>query len=426
MNRYLVFSLIVAFMMLTSCIGDEPLNAECDIETVSLHIDDAESIFYHAYDTIQVVSSVSDSVGFLARSNARVSSYPVSLCTTQGASVFIAEESGWKPFVNGSEVDFSNEKIQHFRVVSQDGAWSRQYKVCIVKDKSVVGDELTLTFGFNGNFVLNNPTKTNDDKGFYYIWTETDETNVLELFGGESWRCGNPGFKLSKSSAKPLDYPSVPVVGGGPDGTDCVKLETMDTGAFGRMVNMRIASGSLFNGFFDVANALKDALKATQFGLPFKHKPAKFSVWLRCEIASPFLDKSGSVIDGVTDEPDAYVVVYRNQDEQGNRVMLDGNDVLTSKYIVGMARLPHHYYEDVDGRTVRRDQLSNEPIHEVTDEWKQFDMDVEYTEELDRDVLANNGYSMIIGFASSWQGAYFKGAVGNKLWIDNITISCEY
>ncbi len=427
MNKYLTLFAVVVASLMTSCIGDEPLNSECDIETVSLHVDNPESIFYHEYDTLQTVSSVSDSVGFLVRSKASISSIPLTLGVTSGSSIYIARDSGWEAFQNGSLVDFSNEQVQLFQIVSQDGAWNRQYKICVVRDKSSIEDEITLTFGFNGNFALNNPAKTNEDKGVYYIWTETDETNVSELFAGDTWKCGNPGFKLSKSSAKPLEYPSVPVYGGGPDGTDCVKLETMDTGAFGRMVNMRIASGSLFDGNFDVANALKDALKATQFGLPFKHKPTKFSVWLKCEIASPFLDRDGNTIEGVIDEPDAYVVVYRNQDENGNKVMLDGNDVLTSKYIVGMARLPHHYYyEEEDGRTIRRDQLHNEAIHGVTSEWQQFDMDIEYTEELDSELLANNGYSLIIGFASSWQGAYFKGAVGNKLWIDNITISCEY
>ena len=42
------------------------------------------------------------------------------------------------------------------------------------------------------------------------------------------------------------------------------------------MVNMRIAAGNLFIGTFDVANALKDAMAATRFGLPFNKKPLRF------------------------------------------------------------------------------------------------------------------------------------------------------
>jgi len=436
MNKFLLLPFVVIALLMTSCMGDEPLNSECDIEAASVHVDDPLSIFRDANDTLQVIGNSeiyyfytyeSDSIVFKVLWNAKISTLPLTLKVTEGAKIFIAEGDSWKAFQNGSELDFSAEKVQRFRIVSEDGAWSRCYRIWVVNDTPPNFRTMTLSFTFDDNFYLSNTSKTENDKGVYYIWKETDSINVNELFAGDTWKCGNPGFKLSKSSAKPLEYPTVPVYGGGPDGTNCVKLETMDTGAFGRMVNMRIASGSLFDGNFDVSNALKDALKATQFGLPFKHKPVKFSVWLKCEIASPFLDRDGNTIEGVIDEPDAYVVVYRNQDENGNKVMLDGNDVLTSKYIVGMARLPHHYYyEEEDGRTIRRDQLHNEAIHGVTSEWQQFDMDIEYTEELDTELLANNGYSMIIGFASSWQGAYFKGAVGNKLWIDNISISCEY
>lgn len=435
-NRYFMPLLAMAAVLMASCIGEEPLGTECDIEALSLHVDNPLSIFENAYDTLQTANAsenfhgygyVTDSIGFKALAKAHIGEIPLTLAVTKGAKAYIAADAGWEPFQNGTAVDFSEGKVQCFRIVSQDGVWNREYKICVINESESSFESMSLTFTFDGNYALNNPEKTNDDKGFYYIWTETDSANVNELFGNESWKCGNPGFKLSKSSAKPLEYPTIPVVGGGPDGTDCVKLETMDTGAFGRMVNLRIASGSLFVGYFDVANALKNARKATQFGLPFRHKPSKFSVWLKCEIAEGFQDKDGNPVADAMDEPDAYLVVYRNQDEQGKMVLLDGDDVLTSPYIVGMARLPHnYYYEQVGDRTVRRDLVGNTPIHGVTAEWQQFDMDVEYTDELDMDVLARGGYSMIVGFASSWQGAYFEGAIGNKLWIDDITVTCEY
>ncbi len=419
MNKISLSALLCMTVLLTSCFSDEPLNAECDIEAVSVHVEDPSSVFYHEYDTLQTVSSVADSIGFLARAKAEVGTMPLTLQVTSGATVYVKKSGAWVEFKNGSEVDFSDEQVNQFMVKSEDGAWSRQYSICVAKDKSAQEAELVMTFDFNGNYALSDATKTDDDKGAYYIWTETDTTNVNQLFGGESWKNGNPGYKLSKSSAKPLEYPSIPVYNGGPDGTDCVKLETMDTGAFGKMVNMLIASGSLFNGYFDVSNALKDARKATQFGLPFKHKPTNFSVWLKWEAGDTFQDKSGNTVSGAIDEPDAYVVVYRNQDEDGNQVQLDGDDVLSSPYIVGMARLPHNYASDGS------DLVCDYPIHGVTSEWQQFSIDVEYTEDIDEEILANNGYNMIIGFASSWQGAYFEGAVGSKLWIDNIVITCE-
>ncbi len=420
MKKALLIALFVPVCLaLAACFGEEPANAEADIEAVSLHLDDPESVFYHEYDTMQTVSSVSDSLGFLARSKAPVGAYPLTLTLTAGATVEILSEGQWADFQNGSTVDFSGEQVHSFRVTSEDRAWQREYKICVKLDPSSTEAGLVLTFDFNGNFALSNPEKTEDDKQVYYVWTETDETNIAELFGDESWKCGNPGFKLSKSSAKPMEYPTIPVRSGGPDGTDCVKMETMDTGAFGKMVNMLIAAGSFFNGYFDVANALKDARKATQFGLPFKHKPLSMSVWMKCEMGDTFQDKAGNTVEGVVDEPDAYLVLYRNQDEDGNQVLLDGDDVLSSPYIVGLARLPHNY--NADGT----DLVSGSPIHGVTSEWQEFILEMEYTAEVDQDLLESNGYSLVIGFASSWQGAYFIGAPGSKLWIDNVTVTCE-
>ena len=407
--------LAAALLGMSSC-SEEPLNAECDIESVSLHLDEPGKYFYHDYDTLQTVPSTADSIGFVIRSYENVGALPVTLKITPGAKAYVLGADGAEtPFRNGQMLDFSDEQVQRIRVVSEDGNWNRLYRLCVMHD---VPSEGNMTFDFN-DYAL-------DASGKYYVWNITDENAVNGLFGGgeATWKNGNPGFKLSKSSAKPMEYPSTPVIGGGPDGSDCVKLETMDTGAFGNMVNMRMAAGSMFLGEFDVANALKDALKATRFGLPFKHKPVKFSVWLKYEQSSKFFqDKMGKPMDGIIDEPDAYIVVYRNQDEDGNRVMLDGNDVLTNKHIVGMARLPHHTYLDEEG--IRRDQIGNDPIHGLTNEWQKVEMDIEYTEELDPEVLANNGYSLIIGFACSWQGAYFKGSIGNKLYIDNINVVCE-
>ncbi len=416
---FLPLLLLALPLLMGSCFGDEPKNSECDIEEVSIHVDNPTSVFYHDYDTLQAVAIASDSIGFFARPGAEVGAYPLTLTVTEGATTYLLDGGQWVEFRNGTTVDFSGERQQRFKVVSEDGVWNREYVICIQKDKGTVGGDLVLTFTFDGNYALSNPSKTDNDNNVYYVWTETDETLVNELFLNEPWKNGNPGYKLSMSSAKPMEYPTVPARGEGPDGSDCVKMETKDAGPFGRMVNIRLAAGSMFDGYFDVTNALKDARKATLFGLPFKHKPVHFSVWMKCEMASGFQDKDGNDVPNVVDEPDAYVIVYRNQDEWGNQVQLDGDDVLSSKYIIGRARIPHHYTSSGDFL------LTNDPIHGVTSEWQQFDMDVEYTEEPDPDILADNGYNMIIGFTSSWRGAYFEGAIGSKLWIDNVVVTCE-
>ena len=407
MNKATIAALALAPFFLASCIRDEKENTECDIEAISLHLDKPSDFFFHDYDTLKQVPSDADEIVFLVKSYAEIHSIPTTLRVTEGASVYIvAEDDSKTPFLNGSAVDYSDERTLHFRVVAEDKVWSRDYNVS-VKHKEASDGYLSCDF----------ESYSLDASGKYYVWEAPSA--FIDETGECTWKNGNPGFKISKSSAKPMEYPTTPVAGGGPDGSACVKLETCDTGPFGKMVNMRIASGSMFDGFFDVGNALTNALKATQLGLPFAHKPDQLRVWLRYERGSVFQDRNANPVNGVVDEPDSYVVFYRNEDANGNKVQLDGSDVLTNPHIVGLGRLPHHY--NADGS----DQLSADPIHGVTTEWKEFVIPVEYRTELDPDILESEGYSLIIGFASSWQGGYFQGAIGSKLFIDKLQLFCE-
>lgn len=391
-KKFLLPSLALLGMLMGSCIGEEPLNAECDIEEVSLTMADAESIFYHEYDTLQVVSSAVDSVGFLIRYDKNVGELPLNLKLTPGAKPYIMENGEYVPFKQGSLVDFSNEQVRQFRIVSQDGRWARLYRINIVHDKAPEKEHLFMNITFD-YFELNSTGK-------YHVWHGVEENSISY----DQWATGNPGFNLSKSSAKVEEYPTLGVQTGGVDGGPYLKLETRDTGAFGRMVNMRLAAGNLFIGTFDVANALKDAMAATRFGLPFKHKPVKVSGWYKFKAGERFQDRKGNAVDRV-DQPDIYCVMYRNQDADGNQVLLYGDDVLTSPAIVGLARITGVV---------------------ETDEWTSFEMSLNYTSELDSELLENNGYSMTISFASSIEGASFEGAPGSVFCVDNVTIECEY
>lgn len=403
MKKAFLLLLAPCSLLIASCVPAEYPNTECDIEAVSLHFDTPSDIFYHEYDTMQTVISSETEIVFVVRSYANIQSIPLTLRVTEGATVFMKTASGDEaPFQNGSPVDFSDEQVHQFRIVSEDKAWSRDYRISVVHDTPSEGN---LSFDFESYHL--------DASGKYYIW------DAPEVFTDGEWKNGNPGFKISKSSAQPLEYPSTPVVGGGPDGSDCVKLETCDTGPFGKMANMRLASGSMFNGVFDVGNALKDALKATQFGTPFTHKPVMLRAWLRFEPGEFYQDRQAKKVEGVVDEPDIYFVFYRNEDEEGNKVQLDGNDVLTNPYIVGFGRLPHNYNPD------GTDQLSGTPVHGLTAEWQEVTIPMAYRSEIDADILANKGYSLVISFASSWQGGDFMGAIGSKLFLDNVQLFCE-
>lgn len=408
MQKIVFGGALLGVLLFGSCVGKEPLNAECDIEAASVHVENPTEVFHHVYDTLRVVNSSIDNIVFLIRSHENVSQLPLSLRITQGATAYILNDDGsFEQFPNGSAVDFSNERTWKFRIVSEDKMWSREYSIKVAHDYPTEGD-----------FSLDFESYSLDATGKFYEWNITDP-NVANVFTDAKWKNGNPGFKLSKSSAKPMEYPSVPLAGEGPDGSACVKLETRDTGSFGSMVNMRLASGSMFNGVFDVSNALKDALRATRFGSPFAHKPVKMTVWLKYEPGSMFQDRMGKPMNGIVDEPDAYVVFYRNQDESGNEVMIDGTDMFTNPHIVAIGRLSHNLNEDGS------DKLCDTPIHGLTSKWQLVEIPLEYTKEVDQDILANKGYSLAISFASSWQGGNFQGAIGSKLYIDNVSLYCD-
>jgi hypothetical protein len=199
-----------------------------------------------------------------------------------------------------------------------------------------------------------------------------------------------------------ISPPTVPVKEGY-DGA-CVKLTTCDTGSFGSMAKMPIAAGNLFIGKFDATQALKDAMKATQFGVPVSFKPTRFSGYYKYKRGDVFTNRQKKVVEGKKDYGTIYAVFYDNHDEEGNSVVLYGDNVQTSPQVVALAIVP-----DIDD----------------TPEWTHFDIDFIYKKEVDAQKLKNMGYSMAIVSSSSVEGASFMGAIGSTLWVDKFRITCE-
>ena len=180
-------------------------------------------------------------------------------------------------------------------------------------------------------------------------------------------------------------------------------LTTRSTGELGAMVGKRIAAGNLFIGSFDGMSALMDAMKATQFGKPFDRKPIKFEGYYKFTPGKDFQDEKGNIVEGKEDICNIYAVIYKNHDDQGNPVVLYGDNVKTSKQLVGIA--------EVKG-------IKN------TDSWTKFETIFDYSEDIDIQLLENRGYSMAIVCSSSEEGANFKGAVGSTLCVDELKIIC--
>lgn len=363
---------------LTSCFKDEPLNAECDIEQAYVHTENPSELFFAASDTLVNVPSELTSITFNVKTGADLTNMAPIFKLTEGATIEPA---------SGSAHDFSDDKTVTYKVTSQDGQWSRTYVVAFKVQTSV------------GKYDFENFRITEGSAGGeYYEWSDLDAQG--KWMG--NWATGNPGFNISMSSAGAYEYPTAPYADGYYG--SAVKLQTRSTGPLGELVNMRIAAGNLFIGYFDVSKALTSTLKATNFGLPFNRKPLRFTGHYKYSPGSQLMDKYGNEIAGKTDQGDIYAVFYRNHDSNGKSVMLYGDDVLTNTNIVAIARL---------------DEVK------ATDEWTSFDVNFEYSGEVDPDELANRGYNLAVVFSSSIDGASFCGAIGSTLIVDEVEVVCE-
>ena len=390
MKRYSKFIPILAIALsaltFTSCFKDEPLNAECDIEQAYIHAGGMQKLWFtNASDTLINVQSDQDKIEFTMRPFASLKKQAPLFRLTPGATI--------QP-ENGSVHDFSKGAVT-YTVTSEDKQWTRTYQVSIKKGQTTMSKEFEFDFE---NAYLN--------KG-YYNWKENWNGDELDI-----WATGNPGFKISNSSAKPEEYPSV-MIEDGYQGKG-VKLTTQRTSKLADMVHKPIAAGNLFIGQFDATDALRDAMKATKFGHPFSFdaKPAKLEGWYKYQAGEKFTDKNMKELDR-HDCGTIYAVLYENIDEKGNAVLLYGDNVQTSKQIVALALVGETH--DDNGKVA----IGNTP------EWHHFSVDFEYKKAIDPIKLKNGGYSLAIVSSSSSDGANFLGAVGSTLWIDSFKLICK-
>lgn len=369
----------VALLPLASCMKDEPLNAECDIEQVVLHCPQPHLVFYNLTDTARTILYTDSIVTYNVRPQAPLNEIVPQFKTTTGAKV---EDLG----IERNELE--NSVQYRYKVTSQDGKWHRGYTLVFKSVTVNVSD--TVNFDLE-NYELDPATQK------YYIWHNILDDGTM----GNNWATGNPGFKISMSSAKPEAYPSVPEKNG-MDGA-CIKLTTRDTGPFGAMANKRLAAGNLFLGEFDVSSAMRNALQATRFGIPFNKRPIKLTGYYKYAPGAKFQNKAGKEVAGKVDSAAIYSVFYDNHDVQGNPVVLHGDDVTTHGNIVAIAQV-------------------GEIKH--TQQWTQFEATFIYSKDVDPQKLKNMGYNMTIVCSSSKEGASFEGAIGSELMVDKIRLIC--
>lgn len=372
--------LVCAFCAtLTSCFKDEPLNAECDIEYAYLHSDDPEATFYQLTDSLVEVYSTDNVIEFGVKEDVDLTALAPEFVLTEGATIEPA---------SGSVHDFSGNTPVSYTVTSQDGKWSRTYTVYINHRIRTIDEISTLSFE---NSML-------DTSQRYAVWYET----AADGYEINAWATGNPGFAITAGDAAPSEYPSS-VLEEGYEGRG-VRLITRATGTLGALFGMPIAAGNLFTGTFNTLDALGSATKATRFGTPVSQRPLSFSGYYKYTPGEEVTGEDNKPIPGKIDAGDIYAILYRNTDSEGKAFTLDGDNVKTSDQIVATAII---------------DEVK------PTTEWTPFDINFTYKEQLDEQILRNYGYSLAIVFSSSINGAYFEGAVGSTLCIDEVKVNYE-
>ena len=380
----------LALGFLSSCIRDEAPGMECDIEKMWVEGEDLEQFFYDANDMKRTVISTESDIDFFVRS--------VILMPKQVAVHFDLTPGATISPENGSVQDFSDGDVI-YTVTAEDGRTTRVYRVGFREVSQAVTNR-------TNSFENYEEVRYGSSEIFYHRFFELDKDgNKLSNI----WASGNEGFCLSMISrvlsgqgATPEEFPTVSDSNGRTG--RCVKLQTLSTGDMGKTTKRPIAAGNLFMGKFNITYAATNSLLATEMGVPFNREPLMVTGYYKYKRGADFTGADSKVIPGRQDEADIYAVLYRNKDDNGNAVMLNGGDVLTSPYIVRKAR------------------VASLP---ETDEWTPFDMFFEGDTPIDKVLLENLGYNLALVFSSSKSGATFEGAVGSTLYIDDVVLSVK-
>lgn len=414
MTRHTIATLALAYLALTSCLKDEAPNGECDIISASAGVADPKTTFFQLSDTLAPINA-----DFLASVIQFQRVTPWADLTAAAPTFTISDGATLFP-PSGTVRDFSNDTTQVYFVIAEDeqtlfrelSSNGRPIEPQLI-EASKAGRHIR-TYGVQYKHTETEPADIVEydfehyflepKKGKYYEWSDPFADGTSRAVA--NWATANVAFATARGSAKPEEYPTIPLQGKGIDGTDCVKLTTCDTGSFGHMFGMPLAAGNMFLGTFNMAIALTNTMKATRMGenSTLERKPLRLTGFYKFRPGAQMQDPKGNPCDG-EDKPAIYSLVFRNHDESGAPVVIFGDEVYSSPYIVGRADVTEW--------------------QKNTTEWVPFSLEFQWREPLDPALLASKGYSYTIVLSSSKDGASFSGAIGSELLVDGMRLYFE-
>lgn len=357
----------------TSCIKEEPLYRETDIQSFRIEGD--------AYISTPTISN--HAITVMVKNDADLTNLTPIIGLPEGATVSPA---------SGVAQDFSNGSVQ-YTVRAQDSSFIRIYSVSVIQPSS-----LSLKFDFE---------KWQLTKSGYYDLMSNSGTELVKL-----WDSGNSGIAIYSKEQFPTT----------PDSTDyyqghcSARLQTLKGNVNIGAIKVPIFSGSLFYGTFKL-NIL-DPRKSVRLGQPHQKeagKPLVFTGYYKYTPGTPFIYLEGSGKDAVemqsdtiVDEAAMYAVLYKVTKGNSANEYLDGITIADDARIVARA----DWKKENASRTDRA----------ASSGYTRFFIPFVYTEELD---FNQYDYKLAILFASSKAGDQYRGAVGSTLNVDEVQIVCE-
>jgi hypothetical protein len=374
MKSRLLFIISIIVLGATSCIKDEPLNRETDIESFMIkdnsYVDTDirnKEVFIYVTDEINMASITPE------------------IEVTEGAT--ISPESG-------STQDFSKGSIT-YTVVSQDGNYSKDYAVTIVRLSS-----LNLSFDFED---------WKNTEGYYDMQVKTEEGFLVKL-----WDSGNPGIAFVN---KGKDFPTAPTTDSH-TGTYAAKLETLKGNVSIGNIKIPIFSGSLFYGSFSLKEGIAEPRKCLRLGRIHPEKagaPLTFTGYYKYKVGKPYIylddNNNEQSSNDIIDEFSIYSVLYKVPKGQAYKEFLDGITIMDSEKIVARADW--------------KPETANETDTPADKGFIKFTIPFKYKagEEVLNYVAFD--YKLVIMFASSKDGNEYKGGVGSTLIVDDVQVICD-
>lgn len=365
-------AVIISILLFASCIKDEPLNAEADIESATIE---------NAADILETQPTIgNDFVHFRLQNYSGDFHFSPEFTLSPGA--IISPE-------NGTPRDFSLPR--DYTVTSENGKWKKTYYVSFtVNDNSI----------FDYSFEHVETVDTDNPEGHYHRFFTYSPTGQKVY----DWDTGNEGYNILAASLldegeelTPAFYPTSQT----PNGYEekGVKMQTKETGSLGEMVGSPLAAGNLFIGDFVLTFP---TIKATHFGKRYHDhsKPVALKGYFKYKPGDDFIVNT-EPSQFTQDTWDAYAILFEKSDQ--------------NNYLLG-----DHHFEDP--KIVSVAHLNPEQRIE-TDEWTSFYIPFQMVDGKSFDLEKEYMYTIV--FSSSIEGAKYNGAPGSTLYIDEVELITE-